>query len=289
MNITIRQMMTLDAVVRQGSIQAGAKYLNKTHPGVITALKKLENELGFSLFDRTGYRSALTPEGEAFYKSTKRILHDMDDLKFQAQHLSNNKEAEINIVIGDITPISDTLKVLRQFSVQNRFTHLNLLFESLEGANERLLNGEADLMIHHIDKSDTRYEYKDIGKVQIIPVVARNFLDIPVSSKLKYSDLSKYTQCIIRSTAKKISAKNYFVLEQSPHITTGDQYTKKEIIMQRMAWGHMPSFLIENELKNGELISIEGEYIKGRTLDIVVSRLHKSNYGIMADSLWQAF
>ena len=69
MNITLQQMRALDAVVSQGSIQSGAKLLNKTHPSVITALKNLEEELGFPLFDRTGYRSVLTEEGKAFHKN----------------------------------------------------------------------------------------------------------------------------------------------------------------------------------------------------------------------------
>lgn len=289
MNITLQQMMTLDAVIKSGSIQAGAKQLNKTHPSVITALKKLENELGFLLFDRSGYRSTLTQEGAAFYKSTKRILTDIDELKTQAQHLSHHEESELNIAIGELTPIAEALQVLQPFSSDNQHTHLNLLFENLEGANERLLDGDANLIIHHIDKSDPRYEYKDFCKVKIIPVVARDFLNFPVHNHLKYADLKKYTQCVIRNTASKTHSKNYFVLDQAPHITVGDHYTKKEVILQRMAWGHMPLFLVKNELKNGALISIEGEFIKGNTLDIVVSRRHNDHHGIMAERLWQSF
>jgi len=289
MNITLQQLATLDAIIEHGSIQAGAEFLNKTHPSIITAIKKLEGELGFSIFDRSGYRSTLTLEGVAFYKSAKQILNDVNRLKTQALHLGNNEEAELNIAIGDITPIPGSLKVLHQFSEQNRFTHLNLLFENLEGVNERLLNEEADLIIHHIDKTDHQYEYKDFCKVQVIPVVAKDFLSLPVNNNLRYADLENYTQCIIRDTTSNSETKNHFVLEQSPHITVGDQHTKKEIIMQRMAWGHMPLFLIKNELKSGKLISIAGKHIKGRTVDIVVSRLLKKRHGIMAERLWQTF
>ncbi|VAW65940.1 hypothetical protein MNBD_GAMMA11-1375 [hydrothermal vent metagenome] len=289
MNITLQQINTLDAVIKQGSIQAGARRLNKTHPSVITALKKLENELGFTLFDRSGYRSTLTQQGEAFYRSSQRILSDIAELKTQVQHLNNHEEAEINIGIGDITPIPEALKTLREFSQQNRFTNLNLLFENLEGAHERLVDGNADLIIHHIDKSDPRFEYRDFCQVQIIPVVSADFLDAHISRHLKYTDLKKYTQCIIRSTANKNTSKNHFVLEHVPQITVGDQYTKKEIIMQGMAWGHMPEYLIKNELKSGQLLSIEGPYIKGQTIDIVISRLHKNRHGVMAERLWQMF
>jgi len=71
-----------------------------------------------------------------------------------------NKETEISIAIGDVTPLSAVLTLLREFTKNNKSTHLNLLFENLEGANERLFEGKASIIVHHIDKSDTRYDYQ---------------------------------------------------------------------------------------------------------------------------------
>ena len=289
MNITLQQMLALDAVVNQGSVQAGARHLHKTHPSVITALKKLEDELGFALLDRSGYRSVLTEEGKAFHKSVRRILGDLQELKNQAKQLRLGEETELNIVLGDITPVTNTLSVLRRFAEDYPHTRLNLFFENLYGPNEWLLDGNADLIVHHIDKSDPRYEYRDFCKVPVVPVVAPGFLPFPVSDKIRYTDMKGYTQCIIRDTAVRGGNKNYFVLDDSPHITVGDQHTKKEVILQRMAWGHMPLFLIETELKSGELISLEGEHIKGNTLDIVVARLGTGEKGLIAERLWQFF
>jgi len=288
MNITLQQMLALDAVVKQKSIQAGARYLNKTHPSVITALKKMEDELGFALFDRGGYRSVLSEKGKAFYKNVELILSDIQALESRARHIQQGEESELNIIIGDITPVADVLKILRAFSEKNSFTHLNLHFENLYGPNEQLLNKNADLIIHHIDKSDSRYEYQDYCQVSIVPVVAPGFLKLPINKKLKYSDLRDYTQCIIRDTAKD-SHNNYFVDKHSPHLTVGDQHTKKEVILQCMGWGHMPLFLVNDEIENGELICISGDYIKGNLVDIVAARLQSTHIGIMAERLWQYF
>lgn len=281
--------MAFVAVVEQGSIQAGANSLHKTHPSVITALKKLEVGLGFALFDRSGYRTTPTERGKAFYRRCKLVLSEVDDLKNLSDHLRDNENTEISIAIGDVTPLTLVLKRLHEFTETNKFIHLNLLFENLEGANERLLEKEANLIIHHIDKSDTRYEYKDVCRIKIVPVVASGFLNMPVTEHLRYSDLKKFKQCIIRSTAKTIPTKDYFVLNQSPYITVGDQYTKKEIIMQKMAWGHMPLFLVEDELKSGELVTIEGDFIKGSALDIVIARLHDVRHGTSEKALWELF
>ena len=101
--------------------------------------------------------------------------------------------------------------------------------------------------------------------------------------------MQPYTQCIIRDTSTHSEKLTRFVLTDSPHITVGDQYTKKEVILQGMAWGHMPFFLIENELKQGKLLSIEGKYIKGITREIVIARLSANTKGMMAERLWQSF
>ncbi len=287
MNITLHQITSYVAVVEQGSIQAGANYLYKTHPSIITALKKLEHELGFALFDRTGYRSIPTAQGQAFYQQCLQVLNEVKDLKSLSLHLEENKETKISIAIGDITPLPPVLTLLREFTEKNKFIHLDLLFENLEGVNERLFENKADIIVHNIDKSDTRYDYQDFCKVKIIPVVANGFLTIPITRNIKYQDLKKYTQCIIRSTSKDINSKKHFILEHSPHITVGDQHTKKEVILQKVAWGHMPSFMIEDELKSGKLISIEGNYIKSSVIDIVAARLQNKKHGIIAQQLWQ--
>ena len=289
MNITLQQMLSLDAVVRQGGIQRAAKYLNKTHPSVLNALKKLEIELGFTLFDRSGYRMVLTDEGKTFYKSVTKILANMNELKTHVAHLKGSEEAELNIVIGDVTPLPSALSILRKFSESNPYTRLNLFFGNLFGPNELLLDGEVDLIIHHIDKSDPRYEYQDFCEVSVIPVVAPGFLSIPIRNNIHYEELKNYTQCIIRDTSTHSEKLNRFIVENAPYLTVGDQYTKKEVIVQGMAWGHMPLFLVRNELDTGKLISIDGGNIKGVVREIVIARLSEKKKGIMAEKLWETF
>ncbi len=289
MNITLQQMLTLDAVVSQGSIQAGARLLNKTHPSVITVLKKMEDALGFELFDRSGYRTVLTDAGQKFHVGVKQLLAQMGALKDQAMHLRGGEEGELNIVVGDITPMPDALAVLRDFSKAHRHTRLNLFFGNLFGPNELLLDGGADLIIHHVDKADARYEYRDFCKVQVVPVVAPGFLRVPISKSLRYEDLKGYNQCIIRDTSTHSEKLHRFVLDDAPHLTVGDQHTKKEVIVQGMGWGHMPLFLVKEELNSGKLISIAGKYIKGVKREIVIARLSAPKKGVMAERLWHSF
>jgi len=145
--ISLKQLQTLDAVVRGGSFQAGAKILHRSHPSAINLMRSLEEQLGFALFDRSGYRTCLTEAGQAFYKQALRILREQADLEGLAGFLKEGNEARLRIVIGDVTPLDETLRILRGFTQRYPQVQLDLDFENLAGPRERLLAGEADLII----------------------------------------------------------------------------------------------------------------------------------------------
>ena len=61
--LSLAQLRVLDAVVAAGSLQAAAVRLHRTHPTLHASLSKMEQALGFKLFDRSAYRLRLTREG----------------------------------------------------------------------------------------------------------------------------------------------------------------------------------------------------------------------------------
>jgi DNA-binding transcriptional LysR family regulator len=61
---------------------------------------------------------------------------------------------------------------------------------------------------------------------------------------------------------------------------------KKELILQGMGWGHMPTFLIAEELRDGRLLSIAGKHLRGGTGEIVAARRRDRPHGPVADQLW---
>ncbi len=61
---------------------------------------------------------------------------------------------------------------------------------------------------------------------------------------------------------------------------------KKEVIPQGMAWGHLPRFLIEDELRKGRLLSIAGRYLPGSTEELVAARRRARPQGPVASRLW---
>jgi len=286
-SLTIQQLQCFDAVATEGSFQAAAAKLHRTHPTVFAAVKNLEAQLKMELLNRDGYRVALTDAGRSFHARTRIFLAELGLLHNHAAQLAMGEESELRVVIGDLCPLPEVLGLLRHFFDRCPGVRLNLYFEAIAGPWERLLDGDADLIIHHIDKSDTRLEFMNLFAVRVIPVVAPRFLAFPVSDDITPEQMRDYVQCIIRDTSRHSQPRDYFVIEGARNWTVSDQLMKKEIILQGMGWGHMPDFLVERELRNDGLISIRGKHFPGGETDIVAARLRNKPHGPVATRLWQ--
>jgi DNA-binding transcriptional LysR family regulator len=197
------------------------------------------------------------------------------------------EESELSVVIGDLCPLPEMLGLLRRFFERCPGVRLNLYFEAIAGPWERLLDGDADLILHHIDKSDTRLESVNLCRVDMIPVVAPRFLAFPVSDDLAPEQMRDYVQCVVRDTSRHSAPRDYFLVEGARSWTVSDQLMKKEIILRGMGWGHMPDFLVERELRDGRLLSIKGRHFPGVETDIVAARLRNKPHGPVAGRLWQ--
>jgi DNA-binding transcriptional LysR family regulator len=161
-----------------------------------------------------------------------------------------------------------------------------LHFEAISGPWERLFDDEADLIIHHVDKSDKRIEFIDLFAGKLLPVVAPNFLPFPISQDITPEQMRDHVQCVIRDTARHTPKRDYYLVEGARTWTVSDQLMKKEIILQGMGWGHMPTFLIAKELRDGRLFSITGKHLRGGTGEIVAARRRDRPHGPVANQLW---
>ncbi len=288
-NFTLHHLRCFDAVIRAGSFQAAATEINRSHPSIHAAIGALESQAGFALFDRSGYRVQLTKDGQAFYKKTLSLLDEANELAQLAQGVSAGNESLLSLVIGDISPVDKTLDLLKPFFTKNQNTRLDLHFETLGGPLEQLRKEKANLIIHNADPSDTELETIPLFSVQIIPVVAPDFLDFPIDEDVTPEKMRAYPQCIIRDTAINQPEQNHFIIKGARQWTVADQFTKKQIIAQGMGWGHLPDFLIKKSLKTGKLLALTGKHFRGKTVTISAVRLRTQSHGPIAGKLWKHF
>lgn len=285
-DFTLHDVQCFDAVIRTGSFQAAASALHRSHPAVFAAVARLESQTGLVLLDRSGYRVKLSATGRSFYERMQPLLSEAQGLRQHAAQLAGGEESDLNVVLGDLCPRPVALNLLARFFVTCPYTRLNLHFESVGGPVERLKAGEADLIVHRVDTTDLSLEWIVLGKVRLLPVAAPHLLRAPLPGTLREEHLRDYAQCVMRDSARKPDDSSYLVVEGARQITVPDQSMKKDVIMQALAWGHLPDFLIEAELRSGALKSLANRWLPGHAEMLVAARRKDVSHGPVAQRLW---
>jgi DNA-binding transcriptional LysR family regulator len=80
--VDLFQLEAFVAVVREGSFSKAAAALYRTQPAVSQIIKRLEDEIGQPLFDRSSRRGVLTDAGQVLFENAERLLN------FKTQTLS---------------------------------------------------------------------------------------------------------------------------------------------------------------------------------------------------------
>jgi len=284
--ITLQQLQCFDALVAEGSFQAAAARVLRTHPTVAVAIKNLEEQVGFALLERGGYRVTLTERGRAFHARVQSLLQQADGLKTFGRQLAMGEETVLNVAIGDLCPLEPTLGLLRDFFKHNPATRLDLHFEAISGPWERLADGAADLILHHIDKSDPTLDYIDLADVRLIPVASPALFPGLKARDFSLATLQGAVQCVIRDTARHSPPKDYYMLSGARQMTVSDQLMKKQVILNAMGWGHMPSFMVAEEIRRGTLIDFTNATFRGGRIELVAARRRDRPHGPAASRLW---
>jgi len=283
--LSLAQLRALEAIVTGGSLQAAAVRLHRTHPTLHASLKKMEEALGFKVFDRSAYRLRLTREGAAFLSRARRVLAEVTDLQIYAARMAAGEESELRVVIGDLSPLPKMLALLRSFFAAHPQTQLHLQFETLSAPWELLAEEKADLILHHVEQGDARFETVPLARVALVPVAAPSFLPFPPADAT-LERMRELVQCVIRDSARSLSSRSYFVLDGARTCTVSDQMMKKEVILQGLGWGHMPDYLVADDLAAGRLISFANRYFRGGVVQLVAARKAGKVHGPIATRLW---
>ncbi|RWB75205.1 MAG: LysR family transcriptional regulator [Mesorhizobium sp.] len=285
--LKLHDLRCFDAVAAQGSFQAAAKALHRTHPSVFAAIARLEEQLGLRLLDRSGYRVSLTDEGRLFHARAQLAIRELEHLRTYADQLASGEETVLRVVLGDVCPRPGILSLLSRFFAERPRTRLHLDYEAISGPVERLMDGEADLVFHRANPSDPHLERINLREVAFVPVVAPGFLPFETGADVTPEAMRPFTQCVIRDTARRPSSENFFVIDGAHSCSVPDHMMKKELILHGLAWGHLPEWLIEDELRDGRLISIAGRHIPGRTETVAAVRRRDNPHGPVAEALWR--
>jgi DNA-binding transcriptional LysR family regulator len=170
--MTVTQLRTLLAVVREGSVTAAADELVVTQPSVSSALAALARELGCELFERSGRGIRLTASGAAFAPYAADVIGLLDRGRQAAQEAADAAAHELQIIAVTTAAESFVPPLMRLFADQHPEIELTLAVGNRHEVLERVLNHSVDVAILGKPPADDRLVAARLTDNEIVCITA---------------------------------------------------------------------------------------------------------------------
>ncbi|MGE0751618.1 MAG: LysR family transcriptional regulator [Variibacter sp.] len=143
--MNLRQIELLRAVVRCETTVRAARELSLSQPAVSNAIKHLESQVGFPLFERVNNRLFPTPEARELYNDSDPIFSMHAALEAKVEDLRANRSGHVRIMATPPLGYSVIPVALKNFLAKRPKTRVSFDVRRFEGIIENVDNGVAEL------------------------------------------------------------------------------------------------------------------------------------------------
>lgn len=167
MNLTVRELEVVRAVMEHGRVTAAAETLGMTQPAASKMLQMAEDRLGLQLFIRQRKRLIPTPEAHALLPQLISALSALDDVSRSAEDLRSGRSGELSIATNPILAAVVLPEAIKTF--RSRWPNASVVLRAhttLEIVN--LIAGQrADIGLIIGGSADLRTEMRVLRKFKI--------------------------------------------------------------------------------------------------------------------------
>lgn len=143
--VELRQLRQFIVLAESKSFRVAAERLFMAQPPLSVAIKKLEEEVGTLLVERTTKGIKLTPAGEAALIDARRCLREAERFGSTARAAGAGESGEIHIAFISSVTFGLLPRTIRQFQQQYPDVRLVLHEANNKESFERIESGEFDL------------------------------------------------------------------------------------------------------------------------------------------------
>jgi DNA-binding transcriptional LysR family regulator len=164
-----QQLEMFVAVVEEGSISRASERVCRTGPAVSIALRKLEDEIGVSLFDRSDRTHyLLTPGGELLYSSAIRILDLRKTAMTSVRDLVLGREKTLRLGTHESVSLYVLPSLLLHFQEAHSAVNTEILCGSVERILTALRNDTIELALIAEPPNDPKLERDPIIRDELV-------------------------------------------------------------------------------------------------------------------------
>jgi DNA-binding transcriptional LysR family regulator len=273
--VSLDQLRTFIAAVDEGSFSAASRKLLRAQSVVSETISNLEDQLGVSLFDRSGRYPKLTPAGTVLLADARNIVKGMDLLKARAKGMAAGLEPELSVVVDVFYPIDAITRVAKEFRQQYPGVALRIYAEALGAAIQPVLDGRCSVGIvgslPAIPDMLTNERLADVGFLMVAAA------DHPLASyrgKIPKDVLGKHVQIVLTDRSELSSGREMGVMSPATW-RLADLFAKHNFLLNGLGWGGMP------------LHAVQGDLVAGRLVELLIEEVPPGGLNLTMSAVWQ--
>jgi DNA-binding transcriptional LysR family regulator len=255
----LMQMEMFVAVVEEGGVRAAAERVFRTEPAVSMGIRKLEEEIGTPLFDRSKrYAYRLTEPGEALLKYAKQMLGLRKEAVSVLSDLCNVRAGLLRIGANESLSLHLFPEIAQTFLKQHERIQIELRCGRSESLLGELRERKLDLALVSFKPQDKGLEAKFITRDELVLITSArhpfakktsvNMLELGKESIL-VMDISRPSPWHrkITDAFERSNAPLHLRLENAPIETI------KKMVAIGIGIGFVPRISVRQEIATGEL------------------------------------
>lgn len=189
----------------------------------------------------------------------RRVVLEADRLKAKAQSLSAGLEAELSLVVDVMFPHAQLTSALADFKLEFPSTPFRLHVEALGAVSQAVLDGRCSLGITGtLPFPPPTLATESLGSEPLITVTAPASRLAGLEQPIKLEDILDETQLVLTDRSALTHGTDYGVQAKNTW-RLADLGAKHALLKAGLGWGHMPRWLVENDLAAGRLVAIDLE------------------------------
>ncbi|WP_202743942.1 LysR family transcriptional regulator [Acinetobacter calcoaceticus] len=254
--VSLDHLRTFVAAADSGSFSAAGRAIGRAQSVVSQTIANLEAQLEVTLFERIGRYPQLTSEGKNLLADARNVVAGADSLKAKAHSFSAGLESELSIVVDIMFPQRCLTDALSSFKDNFPSTSLKLHVEALGRVAELVLNNQCNLGITGtLPFPPPGLATESLFSEEMVTVVTPASRLAIRNGPIAFRELLDETQLVLTDRSSLTNGIDYGV--QGTNVwRLADLSAKHAFLRAGLGWGHMPLWLINEDLKEGRLVRI---------------------------------
>lgn len=259
--VSLDSLRLLDAIERHGSFAAAAQELCVVTSSVTHAIRNLEENLGLTLFDRSGRSARFTTKGRALLDSGRHLLARAEAFDEEVQRLATGWERSLVLCVDEVIPMRPLVPLFDEFFKVAPHTSLHVRREAAAGTWDALMSGRADLAVGAPADGPAGggFESAPLCRIKFVLAVAAHHPLAGRKDRIPNAEIAEHRSVVMADTSRSLPHLPYGLLSNRLCLSVPDATAKLEAILLGIGCGFLPHALARPHVEAGSLVLLNVE------------------------------